>query len=222
MKTHGPLNIDGFVEPQFQENGYLLWPTDNPHAWIVDPGLPPQTTQIADAIQKHGLTASAILITHCHGDHIAGATELCETFPDLELYAPHAEEHMLTDTIANLSAPFGFHVVTPPAEKLLAPGDEMTLGSLTFRILDVSGHSPGGLAYYCPDAGIVLTGDALFAGSIGRTDFPGGSARQLLDNIRRNLLTLPEETLVYSGHGPPTTIAIERDSNPYLREGFLE
>ena len=85
----------------------------------------------------------------------------------------------------------------------------------------MAGHSPGGLAYYCASAGVVFTGDALFAGGIGRYDFPGSSGKRLLANIRRHLLTLPDETVVYSGHGPATTIADERDTNPYLQEDFV-
>jgi glyoxylase-like metal-dependent hydrolase (beta-lactamase superfamily II) len=221
MKPHGPLNVDVFVEAMFQENGYLLWTADGPEAWIIDPGLPPQNQKIAAAVRKRELSPRAILLTHCHGDHIAGVRGLCEEFSDLKLLAPRDEQHMLGDAVANLSRPFGFNITTPAANQLLAHGDRLTLGSLTWQVLDVSGHSPGGLAYHCPDAGVVLTGDALFAGSIGRTDFPGGSAHRLLDNIRRHLLTLPDDTVIYSGHGPATTVAEERDSNPYLQESFL-
>ena len=221
MNTHGPLNIDIFVEPMFQENCLLLWTDGGPAAWIIDPGLPPQHSQILAAIEERGLTAEAILITHVHADHIAGVNPLCEQLPDVQLLAPRGEEGMLSDPVANLSRPFGFDVITPPASRLLEPGDELTLGTLAWQVLDVAGHSPAGLALYCQQAGVVIVGDALFAGGIGRTDFPGSSGPLLLENIRQNLLSLPDETVVYSGHGPTTTIIAERVSNPFLQGGFM-
>jgi hydroxyacylglutathione hydrolase len=222
MKTHGPLSLETFVEPMFQENAYLLWSNDGPDAWIVDPGFPPQPAQIAAAIRQRELTARAIVLTHCHVDHVAGVASLREEFPGVSVYAPQGEEHMLGDARANLSAQIGMQIVAPAADKLIAPGDPLTLGPLTWQALDVCGHSPGGRAYHCAAAGVVFTGDALFAGSIGRTDFPGSSMERLLDNIRQNLLTLPGETVVYSGHGPPTTVAAERDATPFLMGGYGE
>ena len=216
MRTHGPLHVDVFVEPMFQENAYLLWADAGPDAWIVDPGLPPHSDNIAAALRAGRLVPRSVLLTHAHVDHIAGVVALCQAFPELKLWAPRAEQHMLTDPVANLSAPFGCEVVTPPADRLIAPGDQLNLGSLAWFALDVSGHSPGGTAYYCPAASIVLSGDALFAGNIGRTDFPDGSEARLLSNIRRNLFALPPETVLYSGHGPSSTIGEERDTNPHF------
>ena len=125
---------------------------------------------------------------------------------------------MLTDASANMSAALGFGIVASPPEKALSPGDRLDLAGLRWKALDVAGHSPAGLAYYCEQVGVVITGDALFAGSIGRYDFPGSSGPKLLANIRQHLLTLPDDTVVYSGHGPATTIGEERDSNPFLNE----
>lgn len=221
MKSHGPLHINVFVEPMFQENAYLLWTDDGPDAWVIDPGLPPQNDDIRAALEKRKLVPRAVVLTHCHADHIAGVAGLLREFPQAELCVPRDEQPMLRDTAANLSAPFGLKIVIPSASRPVAPGEALKLGALKWRALDVAGHSPGGLAYYCRSAGVVFTGDALFAGSIGRYDFPGSSGERLLDNIRRHLLTLPVKTVVYSGHGPATTIEDERETNPYLQEDFV-
>ncbi|MGD8454144.1 MAG: MBL fold metallo-hydrolase [Phycisphaerae bacterium] len=216
MNTHGSLHIEVFVEAMFQENGLLIWPDGAQACWIVDPGFSPQAEEIAAALERRGLTAQAILLTHCHPDHLAGVSAIRAKLPQVPLWAPRAEEHMLADPHANLSAQMGFPVTAPAADRLLEPGEEMTLDSTTWMVLDVGGHSPGGLAYYCSAAGVVLTGDALFAGSIGRYDFPGSSGKRLMTNIRENLLTLPSETVVYSGHGPSTTIGHEQKHNPFF------
>jgi len=218
MKTHGPLCVEGFVEPMFQENGYLVWLQDGPEAWILDPGFDPHAELMLAALRRRKLTPTAVLVTHAHPDHIAGIPALREAYPNLALVVSQAEQHMLGDPEANLSAAMGMNVVVPAATRLVAPGEALTFGTVMWRVLDVSGHSPGGLAYYCPEAGVVFTGDALFADSIGRTDFPGGSLPRLVRNIRSHLFTLPENTVVYSGHGPPTTIGQERATNPWVRE----
>jgi glyoxylase-like metal-dependent hydrolase (beta-lactamase superfamily II) len=221
MRTHGELCVEAFVEPTFGENAYLLWASGGLDAWVVDPGLPPHAQQIGRALRTRELTLRALLLTHCHADHIAGVDDLQREFPLAECWAPRGEERMLVDATANLSQPFGFSVEAPPASRLLAPGHRLELGALQWAVLDVAGHSPAGLAFYCASAGVVLTGDALFAGSIGRYDFPGSSGPRLLQNIRAQLLGLPDQTVVYSGHGPPTTIGIERETNPYLDEDAL-
>ncbi len=222
MNQHGSLNSETFIEPMFQENGLLLWPAGHRDCWIIDPGFPPQPDELAAAVTRRGLTARAILLTHCHADHLAGVRTVQQHLPGTPLWAPRDEAHMLGDASANLSAPFGVAITAPDADRLLAPGEQLDLGGLSWRVLDVGGHSPGGLAFYCAAAGVVVVGDALFAGSIGRHDFPGSSERRLLRNIRENLLSLPGETVVYAGHGPMTTIAREKRYNPFVGAGTLD
>ncbi len=217
MKTYNQLNIEVFTDPVFQENGLLLWCGDGPDCWIVDPGFMPQPDDIVAEIRERQLNPVAVMLTHCHPDHIAGVTPIRLAYPRIPIVAPRGEEHLLTDPAANMSLQMGAPVTAPPADRLIQPGDVETLGELEWRMLDVAGHSPAGLAFYCEAAGVVIGGDALFNGGIGRYDFPGSSRERLLKNIRDQLLSLPDQTVLYSGHGPETTIGHERDHNLTLR-----
>jgi glyoxylase-like metal-dependent hydrolase (beta-lactamase superfamily II) len=181
--------------------------------WVVDPG---DDRPLIAYLGRRKLRPGRILITHGHGDHIAGLAGLKARHPAAIVTAPAGDAAMLGDPELNLSAAFGLSITAPPADELVGPGQELTLGELSWRVLDVSGHSPGGVAFYCAAAGAVIAGDALFAESIGRTDIPGADAAQLLHNIRRHLLSLPDATRVLPGHGPPTTIGQERLTNPFL------
>jgi len=216
------LHIETFVDRTFGENALVLSTSGGdgpPIAWVVDPSFPPQPDAVVSYLRRHDIRLERIIITHGHGDHIAGIDRIAEAHPEAVLHVAEEDRHMLTDAEANLSAPFGVSlVVRTPVGDTLEPGRTLTLGRTNWRVLDTSGHSPGGRSLYCPEAGVVVVGDALFAGSIGRTDFPGSDHHRLIDNIRRNLLTLPPETVVYSGHGPTTTIGNERKFNPFLSE----
>jgi glyoxylase-like metal-dependent hydrolase (beta-lactamase superfamily II) len=211
------VRVESAVDPLFGENSYVLFERPGGHCWIVDPSFDPQPREIAGIVSEHGLVPAAILITHCHGDHIVGIDAIRQRWPEVELYVPAAEVDWLSDPVKNLSAGFGMQLrVAAPVSRMVRPGDALQLDGLAWQVLDASGHSPGSVAYYCPAGRVVITGDALFARSIGRTDFPGSNSKQLLDNIRTNLLTLPDEVAVYAGHGPATTIGQERESNPFL------
>ncbi len=211
--TPASLSIQTFVTAPLETNTYLLgcgqaW-------WAVDPGM--GLARLIDRVRRQGSTLTRILLTHGHGDHIVGISELRQAFPTARVSCPAGEADLLTNGEKNLSALCGFDITVSPADELLEPGQTLTLGELSWTLLDTSGHSPGGVSFYCPQAGVVLTGDALFAGSIGRTDIPGASERTLLANIRANLLTLPDKTRVLPGHGPETTIGQEKRSNPFLQ-----
>ena len=188
-------------------------------ALIVD--APEGSEAIVDFCVGRGLAPRTLVNTHGHFDHIAGNALAKATWPDLVIAVGRGDEPMLADPVLNLSAIFGFSFTSPPADRLLADGDRLQVGGVTeFEVLATPGHTPGGISLLSmssaegPEA--VFTGDALMAGGIGRTDFPGASEQRLIESIRRRLLALPPETVVYPGHGPPTTIAAEAAGNPFL------
>ncbi len=220
MKEH-LVNIKVFVENMFGENALLISSAaaGGHVGWAIDPSFPPYVDQLIEYARDHKIVIEKIVLTHGHGDHIAGVDAVREAFPQASLLISAADEPMLRDAVRNLSAPFGVDVrVKARVDEHLEPGLDLALGTTQWQVLDTSGHSPGGRSLYCAGCGLLIVGDAIFAGSIGRTDFPGSDHRQLIDNIRRNLLTLPGETIIYSGHGPTTTVENERKSNPFLAE----
>lgn len=216
VPAEGGLAVRCLVLGELMTNCYVLSDESRPSAcWVVDPGLSPQP--LLDYLSRNDLRVERIVLTHGHGDHIAGVAAVKEAFPAAALTAPSREVGLLSDPVRNLSLPFGFRITAPQPDEVVSPGQELALGRLAWRALDTAGHTPGGLSYYCQAGGVVLTGDALFAGSIGRTDIPGASESKLLRNIRDSLLTLPDDTRVLPGHGPVSTIGEERRTNPFLR-----
>lgn len=200
----------------FAENAYLVSLAKDGDCIVVDPGL--DVERIVEQLQGARMSPVAILNTHGHGDHIAGNELLKQTWPDAPLLIGAGDAWKLTDPEGNLSAGFGLPMVSPPADQTVSEGDVLDFAGLRWTVLETPGHSGGHVAFVAKDLSpmIVLGGDVLFAGSVGRSDFPDGDHQTLLDSIRTKLFSLPDDTVVLPGHGPPTTIGHERRTNPFL------
>jgi hydroxyacylglutathione hydrolase len=191
----------------FAENTYVVWQPGRREAIVFDPGMEPDL--IFEVLQQLGLAVAAI----------AGNAALKHAFPDADLIIGHGDAVMLVDANANLSAPFGLPLTSPPADETVREGDIVEFAGIRLEVLEIPGHSPGHVVYVHRDQPIcVFGGDVLFRGSIGRSDFPGGSHQTLIDGIHAKLLTLPPDTVVYPGHGPTTTVGHEKRTNPFLSE----
>ncbi len=231
------LRLKGMPLGSYQTNAYVAWldgaePNDDKSprgCWLFD--APFDSEEMIDLVRAENLTPTLLLLTHAHIDHIAGIRAIRAAFPEIKVAIHRLETEWLTDSTLNLSVFTGQPVTAPPADLVLEDRQRLTLtidarlnapadspGAVTFDVIHVPGHSPGSVAYFAPAAALCIGGDALFAGSIGRTDFPGCSSAELLRSIRTRLLTLPGDTRLYPGHGGATTIDRERTSNPYLRE----
>src|SRR5438874_10804965 len=198
----------------FAENTYIAWRPERTDAIVIDPGFEPDA--VIDRMRADGLTPAVILNTHGHVDHIAGNVALKAAFPDALLVIGAGDAAMLTDPMLNLSGLAGAAITSPPADRTVREDDTIEAAGLRFEVLDIPGHSPGHVVFVVREGPTVFGGDVLFAGSIGRTDFPGGSLEQLLSGIRAKLWPLPDATAVYPGHGPATTIGVEKRTNPFL------
>lgn len=208
------LQIQTIVSMPFAENSYVAWHEGRADCVVIDPGTEPEA--ILQFLRAQGLTPAAILNTHGHVDHIAGNADLKGAFPDAPLVIGVGDEPLLSDPVLNVSRWAGFDVVSPPADRVVREGDTLLFAGLALDIREIPGHSPGHIVYAVRDSGIVFGGDVLFRGSIGRTDFPGGSLETLAAGIREKLYTMPDETVIYPGHGPVTKVGHEKRTNPFV------
>ncbi len=196
-----------------QVNCFILADEKTKEAVVIDPG--DDARDILKVIQDKGLRVKYIINTHAHFDHV-GANKAVKDATGADLLLHEADAPVL-DTVSRQARSFGMSpVLSPPPDRLLKHGDSIVAGEVSLTVLHTPGHTPGGISLL--EEGMVFTGDALFAGSIGRTDFPGGDLRTLLRSIKENLMTLPDDTKVFSGHGPASTIGDEKRENPFLNE----
>lgn len=212
------MEIQTFVFNHFGQNTYLIADETTNECAVIDPGcfFNEEQQTLKNYIISKNYTLTAILFTHCHLDHAFGANYLVREFPNINIYG-HKSENLFIDDAINQSLRFGIRMEQPPKiNNYISEGDIITIGKLKFFALHVPGHSPGSICYYNEQHSIIFCGDVLFAGSIGRGDLPGGNHQILIEGIQSKLMNLPDNTIVYSGHGPTTTIKIERDTNPYL------
>ena len=207
------VKIESMVLGAVATNCYFVINEETKEAIVIDPA--DRADRILKKAAEEGLTLAAVLLTHGHGDHIMAVPELREK-TGIPVYACKAEEELLADPNQNLSAMLFGKPLSLKADVWTCDEQELTVAGMKFRVLFTPGHTPGGCCYYSREAGVLFSGDTLFCGSVGRTDFPGGSMGTLTRSIREKLMPLPDETAVYAGHQDETTVGAERRYNPFL------
>jgi len=211
------LQLHSAVFNAFSENTYIIY-NEHKQCWIIDPGMydAEETKSFKDFIAQEGLMPQGIINTHAHLDHILGVQAMIDEYRIP--FALHPLEAPVLAGAKGSAMLFGFSFSNvPQPTQALREGESLKLGEDTLELRLAPGHSPGSVVFYYPEGEWAVGGDVLFAGSIGRSDLPGGNHNTLLESIRTQLLTLPDATVVYPGHGPETTVGEERRSNPFLR-----
>lgn len=215
--TAEPLQILTFTSQAFAENAYLLRCTRTGEWAAIDPGA--EAPAMAAAVEESGAPLVAIILTHAHFDHVEGVAELARRVPAPILL--HPSDRPLYDAADQQGRVFGFAVTPPPPpDAALVPGETVRVGGCPLEVRHAPGHSPGHVILYSAEAGAAFVGDVVFQGAVGRTDLFGGNASELFRSIREQVLTLPDETRLYPGHGPVTTVGRERRTNPFLSPNF--
>lgn len=211
------FRIKTFVLGSVSTNCYVIYHEQTKEALIVDPA--DHAARIVQKCEELGVKPAAVLLTHGHFDHILAAEEVRKAY-SCKIYAGKKEEEMLLNPAKNMTVRMPHQVSIRP-DVLVEDGDELKLAGYTWKVLETPGHTPGCVCYYCADEEVLISGDTLFAESLGRTDFPGGSTSAIIRSISEKLFALPDETMVYPGHGGPTSIGHEKIYNPvaaYLRK----
>jgi glyoxylase-like metal-dependent hydrolase (beta-lactamase superfamily II) len=210
------MKIDRLILGEFETNCYIVRTSEQvSECLIIDTGL--DAGPLLEFLDKHKLNPIAVILTHGHVDHIAGVDALRAGFASIAVYIHKLDAEMLTDSVGNLSFMTGDDFRAGQADCLVDEPDVIDKAGIRLRVIHTPGHTPGGICLYAEKEGLIFVGDTLFADSVGRTDFPGGNMRQLIEGIKEKLLVLPEETVVYPGHGGRTTIGREKANNPFLQ-----
>lgn len=194
-----------------QTNCYIVNKEGSTSCIVIDPGE--EADKIASYIRKKGWKNEGILLTHGHFDHITGVSELVSLVGG-KVYAYEGEKELMGDPRQNGSMMMGYELAIEP-ECLLRDGQQFSVAGMDFKVLHTPGHTRGSCCYYVEEEKILFSGDTIFMESVGRTDFPTGSARELIDSVRNKVLKLPSDVKIYPGHGPETTVAYEMANNPY-------
>ncbi|WP_118953366.1 MBL fold metallo-hydrolase [Taibaiella helva] len=211
------LQVAAFIFNPFQENTYVLF-NEHKECWIIDPGMygADEERVLFSFIEQHGLQPKQILNTHAHIDHVLGidAVKAKYNIP----FGMHTLEQPVLANVRGSATMFGFHMPTlPVADFFISEQERLRLGEDELEVRLAPGHSPGSIIFYSAESGWLIGGDVLFNGSVGRSDLPGGNHETLMKSIKEQLYTLPDNTVVYSGHGPETSIGQEKKTNPFVR-----
>ena len=212
------MNIKSFTFNPFQENTYIIYDKTK-ECLIIDPGCytDAEREELKTFIEEKGLTPVKLINTHCHIDHVLGNKFASEQW-DLELYM-HKEDLPVLEKAEEVSKMYDLedYEDSPYPKYFLAQGDTLTFGESSFEILFTPGHAPGHICLYSKENNLLIAGDVIFQGSIGRTDLPGGDHSTLINSIITQLFPLPNETQVFCGHGPSTNLGYEKEHNPFLQ-----
>jgi glyoxylase-like metal-dependent hydrolase (beta-lactamase superfamily II) len=208
------VEIRTFTGVGFGENAYLAVCKETKACVAIDPGAGARV--LVRYVASQGLSLEAVWLTHAHLDHIEGVHEVRAFSPEIPIWL-HPDDLGLYHGVQRQAAMFGLRAEPQPEPTdEIIPGSDMSVGACRFEVRFTPGHAPGHVVFVSPEHGVALVGDVVFQGSIGRTDLPGGDFHTLMKSIREEILTLPDDTILYPGHGPETTVGMERRGNPFL------
>ncbi|MCK4999235.1 MAG: MBL fold metallo-hydrolase [Anaerohalosphaera sp.] len=210
------MNIHNLVLGEFETNSFVLTADDQAKdCLIIDTGL--DAGPLLDYLRDNQLNPVAVIFTHGHVDHIRGIEPLRKTYPHIKALVHAEDKKMFTNAVKNLSVLANGVFKCDPPDDLIEQESVLEFAGITLQVIHTPGHTKGGISLYSKQDNVLFAGDTLFACSIGRTDLPGGNFDQLIESIKTKLLILPDNTTVYTGHGPATTIDMEKRHNQYLR-----